>query len=253
MEHIVEQREEGIRIVKLASGKSNALHPAMVEELLAATRHASADEAVEGLVLASDRPRFFSPGFDVTQVFAFDRSTMSDFFGSFIDLYEALLAFPKPVVAAVGGHAVAGGAVLALTADERVFCEGEYRFALTEVDLGVELPPKVMRMMIAVGGFHAAAEVLLGGAIITPQRALAIGLADDVAPADDVLGRAVHRCRALARKPRAAFSAIKRRLQNEARIWETESDREALPRFLDTWFSPESMRARQALLESMRR
>ncbi len=156
MEHIIEHQDEGISIVKLASGKSNALHPAMVGELLAAVRRASADPEVKGLVLASDRPRFFSPGFDVTRVFQFDRAAMGEFFGCFIDLYEALLAVPKPVVAAVSGHAVAGGAVLALTADERVLCEGDYRFALLEVDLGVELPQKVMRMMMAAGGFPAA-------------------------------------------------------------------------------------------------
>src|SRR5262249_7829044 len=80
-----------------------------------------------------------------------------------IDLYEELLALPKPVVAAVSGHTVAGGAVLALTADQRVLGEGDYRFALNEVDLGLQLPPKVMRMLIAAVGFHSAAGVLMAG------------------------------------------------------------------------------------------
>src|SRR5262245_16985417 len=191
MEHIVEQNQDHIHIIKLSSGKSNALHPAIVEELLEAIGRVCVDPDAKGMVLASDRPRFFSTGFDVNQVFQFDRAAMSEFFGRFIDLYEALLAHPKPVVAAVSGHAVAGGAVLALTADERVFCEGDYRFALTEVDLGVELPPKIMRMMIAVAGFQPARSILLGGAIVTPARALAIGLADEVAPAADVLELAV--------------------------------------------------------------
>jgi enoyl-CoA hydratase/carnithine racemase len=253
MDHIIEREEEGIRIVKLASGKSNALHPDMVDELLAAVRRVSVDPAAQGLVLASDRPRFFSPGFDVNQVFRLDRCAMTDFFGCFIDLYEALLAVPKPVVAAVSGHAVAGGAVLALTADERVLCEGDYRFALIEVDLGVELPPKVMRMMIAAGGFAAAADMLLAGAAVGPERALAIGLAHDLAPPADVLLRAVNRCRALAQKPRVAYAAIKRHLQEEARLWETKSDRETLHLFLDQWFSPESVQARRLLVESMRR
>src|SRR4051794_25432789 len=130
MAHIIESDEHGIRVLKLASGKANALHPPVVEELLSAVRRAAGDPAAGGLVLGSDRPRFFSAGFDVKQVFEFDRPAMTVFFGSFIDLYEALLAFPKPVIGAIGGHAVAGGAVLALTADQRVFAEGDGRFVL---------------------------------------------------------------------------------------------------------------------------
>jgi enoyl-CoA hydratase len=252
MEHVGERQQENIRVIALGSGKSNALHPALLEELLAAVLRASADAAAAGVVLASDRPRFFSPGFDVNQVFQFNRPAMEKFFGRFIELYEALLAVPKPVVAAVSGHAVAGGAVLALTADERVFCEGEYRFALPEVDLGVELPAKVMRMMVAAAGLRTAASVLLTGSMITPEQALARGLAHEVAPAADVLGRAVSRCRALAGKPRGAFAAIKRRLHEEAGIHHDRSDREVLPRFLDQWFSGEAAEARQVLLQSMR-
>lgn len=253
MEHLLEQNREGILVVKLASGKANALNPPMLEELITVVERASTDSDVLGLVLASDRPRFFSSGFDIHQVFQFDRPTMSQFFGRFIDLYEALLAMPKPVVAAITGHAVAGGAVLALTADFRILAEGDYRFALTEVDLGVELPAKVRRMMIATGGAQAAKEILLGGAFIAPARALAVGLADEIVPLSDVDNRAIARCRTLAAKPPAAFAAIKRTLQDQARIWETASDRDALGRFLDFWFSQESVNARQALAASMRR
>jgi enoyl-CoA hydratase/carnithine racemase len=253
MEHIVEQDEAGIRIVKMASGKSNAMSPALIDELLACARAAAGDESVKGVVLASDRPRFFSPGFDVNEVFALDRPRMREFFARFIDLYEALLAMPKPVVAAVSGHAVAGGGVLALTADQRVFCEGEFRFALTEVDLGVELPAKVRRMLIRAAGLSAATEVLLGGVAIQPLRALALGLANEIASPADVLSCAIGRCRVLAGKPPQAFAAIKRRMQNEARIWETPSDRAELDKFLDWWFSEESVHARRALTESLRR
>lgn len=55
-------------------------------------------------------PRFFSGGFDVAEVFRYDRKAMTDFFGRFVDLYERLLRLPKPVVAAINGHAFAGGA-----------------------------------------------------------------------------------------------------------------------------------------------
>src|SRR5258708_50172 len=104
---------DGILMVTLSRGKANALNAAMLEELHGAMAQAHAPD-VGGLVLASDRPKFFSGGFDVKEVFQYDRETMTSYFGSFMDLYEDLFRLPKPVVAALSGHAVAGGAVLAL-------------------------------------------------------------------------------------------------------------------------------------------
>jgi enoyl-CoA hydratase len=253
MPHTQESDEDGIRILTLASGKANALHPPVVEELLAAVRRATADASARGLVLASGLPRFFSAGFDVGSVFQLDRPSMREFFGSFIDLYEELLSSPKPVVAAINGHAVAGGAVLALMADQRVFAAGDSRFALMEVDIGVELPPKPTRLMTAAAGWSAASEILLGGASLKPERALAVGLATEVVSPECVLSRAVARCAALASKPPGAFAAIKRGLHTAAGIADRESDRQHLDRFLEQWFSAESVAARNALAASLRR
>src|ERR1044072_5884085 len=86
MEYIKTENNEGLLIVKMARGKANALNTAMVEELNAALDHAASDENVRGVVLASDRPKVFSGGFDVLEVFAYDRETMTEFFGRFIDL-----------------------------------------------------------------------------------------------------------------------------------------------------------------------
>jgi enoyl-CoA hydratase len=121
-----------------------------------------------------------------------------------------------------------------------------------EVDIGVELPAKAMRMMIAAAGPGAAAEVLLAGNSLTPERALAVGLASEIAPDAEVLGRALNRCQALAAKPRGAFASIKRSLQEAAGISQSKSDRDTLDHFLDQWFSPESIGARRRLAESLR-
>jgi len=80
----------------------------------------------------------------VKEVFQYGREDMTEFFGSFMDLYEGIFRLPKPVVAAVSGHSVAGGSVLALACDERVMAEGPFQFALNEVNLGVVLPPGVI-------------------------------------------------------------------------------------------------------------
>src|SRR5437868_2099523 len=103
------ENRDGLLVVALARGKANALNAAMLEELHGAVAQARAQDVL-GLVLASDRPKFFSAGFDATEVFQYDREMMTSYFGSFMDLYEDLFRLPKPVVAALSGHTVAGGA-----------------------------------------------------------------------------------------------------------------------------------------------
>ncbi|HWP41600.1 MAG TPA: enoyl-CoA hydratase/isomerase family protein, partial [Blastocatellia bacterium] len=198
MEHIKTDLHEGLLIVTMSRGKANALNGAMVDELLAALGEAEANEGVRGVVLASDRPRFFSGGFDAREVFQYDRETMAAFFGRFIDLYEGLMLLPRPVVAAVSGHAFAGGAVLALASDARVMAEGEFGFALNETNLGIVLPQGMMRMAIRAMGAAIARELVLEGRTLTPRQALETGLAGELASVETLLERASRRAHALA-------------------------------------------------------
>jgi len=247
MEHIRSERDGSLSILTLSRGKANALNYAAVEELCGAVAAAAADDAVRGLVLASDRPRFFSTGFDVREVFTYDRDGMSAFFGRFIDLYEGLYHFPKPVVAALSGHTFAGGAILAIACDFRIMAEGDFGFALNEINLGLSLSPTMRRMLVnAVGTVHAR-EVMLLGEPVTPARALAIGLVGELAPADQVRDRAIALARHLAAKPPAAYREIKRSLREFGGPEEALSDRATLAQFLEIWFSPEALGARQAV------
>src|ERR1035441_8803263 len=151
----------------------------------------AADDSVRGLVLASGRPRFFSGGFDIREVFTYDRDGMAAFFGRFIDLYESLYGFPKPVVAALSGHTFAGGAILAIACDFRIMAEGDFGFALNEINLGLALSPTIRRMLADAVGVARVREVLLFGEPLTPARALEIGLVRELAPAEQVRDRAI--------------------------------------------------------------
>ena len=175
MEHIKIENTEGLLIIRMSRGKANALNGEMVEELIAAISEAEASESVRGVVLASDRAKFFSGGFDVMEVFAYDREKMTQFFGRFIDLYEGMLRLAKPIVAAVSGHAFAGGAVLALASDLRVMAEGEFGFALNEINIGLALPPGMIRMAVVAVGARRARELVLEGKTVKPAEALEAG------------------------------------------------------------------------------
>jgi 3,2-trans-enoyl-CoA isomerase len=247
MEHIQCQRDGNLVILTMSRGKANALNFAMVEDLCGAVAAAAADDSVRGLVLASGLPRFFCSGFDIREVFAYDREGMAAFFGRFIDLYEGLYSFPKPVVAALSGHTFAGGAILAIACDFRIMGEGDFGFALNEINLGLALSPTIRSMLVGAVGVPRAREVLLFGDPLTPARALEIGLARELAPADEVRGRAVACARILAAKPPGAYREIKRLLRNPGGSQDTQTDHATLGQFIDMWFSAEAQAARRAV------
>ncbi len=253
MEFIQLERDNELLLLKLARGKANALNAAMIEELIVACEEAATDATILGIVLASDRPKFFSSGFDVAEVFAYDRDAMSAFFGRFIDLYEKLLRLPKPIVAAVNGHAFAGGAVLALACDERVLAEGECGFALNEVNLGIVLTPGVVRMATGAMSSQAARALILAGRTLAPAQALETGLAHELTPSELTLERAVARARELASKPPQAFAAIKQLFLQTAGHPVTGDDRLALGQFIAHWFSPKAIERKHALMAGMRK
>ena len=252
MEFIRVDRDGELLIIALARGKANPLNATMVEELIAAFGGATAED-IRGVVFASDRPKFFSSGFDVGEVFEYDRDRMKEFFSRFIDLYEAMMHLPKPVVAAVSGHAFAGGAVLALACDSRVMADGDFGFALNEVNLGIVVPSGFIRMAVAAVGERNAREIILEGKTITPSRALEMGLADAVVKPEAVLERAITRARELAAKPKLAFGAVKQLFLEAGGLSAASSDHLTLEQFAHHWFSPEATERKQALVQSIKR
>jgi enoyl-CoA hydratase/carnithine racemase len=210
------------------------------------------DPTIRAIVLASASPRFFSGGFDVAEVFGYNREKMGEFFGHFIDLYEGLYRLPKPVVAAIAGHAYAGGAVLGLTADYRVMAEGEYGFALNEINLGVALPPGIIRMAIDAVGYKNACDLLLTGKSISPEESRELGLAATLVKPILMLDGALELARELADKAPGAFARIKTEVRGLADSGRGTTDRRELERFLDSWFSSEAEERKRALAESLR-
>jgi enoyl-CoA hydratase/carnithine racemase len=242
-------QEGAVLVITLDRPRANALNAAMVDELHAVLDGANA-AAVRALVLASSSHKVFCAGFDVDEVFAYDRPTMQAFFGRFVGLFERLRALPKPVVAAMSGHAYAGGAILSLACDLRVMADGAC-FALNEVDLGVALPARLIRAMLQHGRRDVMRSLLLGGEAITAARAAAAGLIVEAAPAVDVLPVAMTRARHLAEKPVHAFAAHKAALDLVGPPGSrAEADAE-IAQVIDVWFGEEAKARRAALIEKL--
>jgi len=253
VEHLQLERDGRVLVATMARGKANALNAALVDELIDVVVRVRDDDSVGALVIASANPRLFSAGLDFGEVFLYDDERMTRFFERFVQMLDEVRTVPKGVVAAVTGHAIAGGALIALASDFRIMAEGEFGFALNEVDLGLVLPAEAARWLVPpLGG--AAREVLLGGLPISPQRALSVGLATSVVPPDQVRERAVALARTLSEKPPHAFAAIKQAV-NEATggVPGPGTRRGFVDEFMRFWTGAESRQRRQALAASMKK
>jgi enoyl-CoA hydratase/carnithine racemase len=163
-----------------------------------------------------------------------------------------MMDLPKPVVAAIEGHAMAGGAILALGCDVRVMAEGDYGFALNEINLGLVVSMGLLQMAVAAVGGSAGRELILEGATLAPQRAYSVGLASELAPAGQTFAAAEARARKLMEKPPQAFGAVKR-LFREALVPAAGKELECLDTFVQHWTSAESVQRRNQLAASFRR
>jgi enoyl-CoA hydratase len=233
-----------VTVVTLDRPPANALDRTFFEELHALLERLAADSRVEAVVLTGTG-RFFSAGLDLFAVFAGDDADFRSFTEAFDTGFPAFFRFPKPVVAAVNGHAIAGGAVLAACADVRLVADGEGKLGLTEILLGVPFPVSVLEIVrFACAGPHLP-ELLYHGRTYAPRDACARRLADEVVPAADLLPRALAVAGELASRPRAAFAEIKRALRHDA-IARLGALAPGADPVWDVWRSPETRAAVEA-------
>ncbi len=206
----------------------NALGTGAMEQLIA-------DLAAAGgaPVLLTGAGRAFSAGLDLKEVRGLTPEGMLAFLDLLDRMVEALFQHPAPVVAAVNGHAIAGGAVLALCCDAAVSTDSpKARIGLNEVALGLQFTLKVVRARLDP---RHAGTVLLGAGLHPPTEAARLGLVDSVSV--DPIAEARLRLEALGAHPAAAYAATKRALRG-AVTTVTEAERAAfLAEVLPVWTS----------------
>ena len=211
---IIRVEPERVAVVTVDRPPANALNRDFFDELLAALDRLAAPDV--RAVVVTGTGRFFSAGLDLFEVFGYPPAGFDAFTARFDAGFTRLFGFPKPVVAAVNGHAIAGGAVLAAAADIRLVADGEGRMGLTEILLGVPFPVSVLEIVrFACAGPHFA-ELLYHGRTYPPADAVARRLADELVPAGDLMSRALAAAEELASRPPAAFAATKAGLRSDA-------------------------------------
>nr|WP_267901124.1 enoyl-CoA hydratase/isomerase family protein [Amycolatopsis panacis] len=198
---------EGIALVKMEQG----LDTATCRQLVLGLEEADAAEA-RAIVLTGTGDTF-SPGADLARIVEGGARRIEEFLSELSDALLAVFGFPRPVVAAVNGHATGFGLVLAAACDHRVAADGEGRLGVPELHRGVPFPLAALEILRCAYGTTPLPALAYGGAALTVAEALARGLVDEVAPAEELRSRAVELATRLAGLPAEAFAHTKAQLR----------------------------------------
>jgi enoyl-CoA hydratase len=234
-----------IHLIRLEYGKANAIDGRFVSALSSELDRALESGAKAAILIG--REGFFSAGLDLRGL-PEGREEMASFLDAFESLNRKLLEYPLPLVAAVNGHAIAGGCILASTADVRIGAAGSYKIGVSEVSLGIVFPASAFEIMRATLAPPFVPEVLLGGRLLDPEKAVEAGILHRVVSSDELLVAAEAAARELGEKPEVAFRHSKLALRAPIleRIEKTRAESRRL--FLETWFSEDVAERRRAVL-----
>jgi enoyl-CoA hydratase/carnithine racemase len=234
-----------IRELRLNRPPANALSC----ELLTALREAiqAAPQYGSHALVLSGAPGRFSGGLDVPLLLACDHAAIAVLWREFYALLKALAGSPIPIAAAVTGHAPAGGTVLPLFCDWRVVADGDFKIGLNEVQIGLPLPPVILAGLRRLVGPRQAERLAVGGLLISPAEALAVGLVDELAPHDQVIDRALLWCQTLLALPAEAMTATRREARSDLLAYFDRNVEAEVQGVTASWWAPETQSALRAL------
>ena len=230
-----------VALIRINAGKANALSEKSLTGLGGCLDQVVASDA-RALVLTG-YDKFFCAGLSLPSLLGLDRPAMSAFMGLFSDVMVRVFTWPRPVVAAINGYAVAGGCVLALQADVRLMRDDVGKIGLTEVGLGLGLPPVALEVLRCLVPTPSLLPVALEGRLLSPNEARELDVIHEVCPAEDLEARALRRAEHMAKLPAQAFAKIKNGLRQPVVEVIRQRERAEGEAWLDAWFSAETQAA----------
>lgn len=234
-----------IREIRLNRPPVNALSRELIVALNQAIQ-AAPREGARALVL-SGSPGRFCGGLDVPLLLGLDRDGIARLWRDFYSLLGSIAESDIPIVAALTGHAPAGGTVLGLFCDWRVMAQGDYVVGLNEVQVGIPLPPIIVVALRRLVGPRLAERLGVSGALLSPERALQVGLVDELAPLEQTVERAVQWCKELLALPSEAMAATRRELRSDMVAFFSGGLEAELERVVESWWSAETQETLRAL------
>ncbi|MFO8057356.1 MAG: enoyl-CoA hydratase/isomerase family protein [bacterium] len=213
LEYLESEAHGSVVLLRMDHESENRFSLPFINELEMALSRAEEDAAVRALVFTGAHEKYFSNGLDLPWLIKQERSTWLDFTLSWEALLHRLFLFGKPVVAAINGHAFAGGLFFALAADWRVMRKDRGWCCIPEIDLPLDLPPGNVALIAHVIGSRNADYYSLSADRLPPEEALRIGMMDELADAVEVVPCAIRKAEELSKKNQDQYARHKRNLR----------------------------------------
>ena len=240
-----------VAVLRLEGGKANAMTPTLLASLERMVDGFERGPAAVAVLTGYDR--YFSGGLALPDIIDLDPVQMRGFIEYFSRVMTRVFACEKPIVAAINGHAIAGGYVLALMCDWRISVDDpRARLGLNEAQLGIGLPAIVVQPLRAAVPAASLVPVALEGTLFAPAEAAALGLVDELVPAADLIARATAKATALAALPPAGVAQVKHALRAPILDLIARTADADTTRWLETWFSPRAQERLRAAVARLR-
>jgi enoyl-CoA hydratase len=231
--------KEGIAIVTMAHGKANTLDTEFCDAM--ASRFGELRKSDASAVVLTGQGKIFSAGVNLKRLSEGGADYVRQFLPALHRLFDAVFFHPKPVVAAVNGHAIAGGCVLACCADRRVMALESGRIGVTEILVGVPFPTLAFEIMRHATPPYFFSETVLSGATFPADAAAHRGWINDAVEPALLMERALVAARELANISPAAFTQTKMQIRQPV-IERLKLNGEAVDRAVtEIWAAPSTL------------
>ncbi len=250
---IKEELRNSVLILHMSHGKANALDFELCQEL--ARKFGELGDSSTGAVVLTGHGSIFSAGVDLLRMLDGGPEYVREFLPALHNLCETIFGFSKPIVAAINGHAIAGGCILAGMADKRVMARASGSIGVPELLVGLPFPPaplEILRFAVPPAHFN---EVVYDGTAFEPDQALERGLVDEIVNPQNLLDRSVDLAKGLASLVPSAFSLTKTQIRQPVmdriraaqsimadeieRAWTSSSAMESIRRYVSRTFKRE--------------
>ena len=227
--------QDGVALLRMADGKVNAMSLELCQALTARFKDVSSAPAA----VVTGTGRIFSAGVDLIRLLDDGVPYIREFLPALSTMFATVFSHPKPVVAAVNGHAIAGGCVLACAADKRLMAREAGRIGATELLVSVAFPSIAMEIMRSAMAPQYFEDAIFSGTTYAPPEALPRGLVHEIVDPPGLIERAIAAAKTLAAISPAAFALTKRQIRASALQPPNRAEIDAA--VMQIWTSPETL------------
>jgi enoyl-CoA hydratase len=242
------EQQDGIAILVLDKPPVNAIDRRLVDDSREGLLKISGNKEIRALIITG-AGRCFSAGLDLKVAPYYSAQAQRQMVEELNDIVLTLYGFPIPTVAAVNGHAIAGGFILAIACDYRIGTTAECKIGVTESRAGIPFPVSTMEVLLAELSQPVARKMTLVGRNFGPEEAFRNGILDELQSPERLLSRAQEVARDLSTMPREAYAQIKHQLRGKTISRIRKVIDEGSDPLLNLWIKEEGRKASAELLE----